>query len=103
MNRFLNSVGLVLVVAACSPSGPARIDAAVVFFDGGTDTADSGVDAGLDAGPADSGSDTPEDGGLSSCTMNSECDDGVFCNGDEQCAAGECVAGDAPDCDDAVA
>jgi len=37
------------------------------------------------------------------CTDDSDCDDGVFCNGVETCSAGSCVAGTDVDCDDGVA
>jgi hypothetical protein len=38
------------------------------------------------------------------CTTNAECDDGVFCNGNEICdtGSGECLPGTAVDCDDSV-
>lgn len=32
------------------------------------------------------------------CTVNTQCDDGQFCNGQEECLDGECVAGTPPDC-----
>lgn len=34
------------------------------------------------------------------CSADSECDDGSWCNGAEQCLAGNCMAGTAPSCDD---
>ena len=39
------------------------------------------------------------------CQNDAGCDDGLFCNGAETCdvGSGDCVPGDAPDCDDAVA
>ncbi len=36
------------------------------------------------------------------CTVNAECDDGLFCNGAETCVAGSCQAGTPPNCDDGV-
>ncbi len=36
------------------------------------------------------------------CTVDGDCDDGLYCNGDEVCNGGTCEAGIAPDCDDAV-
>ena len=36
----------------------------------------------------------------STCSSQSECDDGVFCNGVEWCGAGSCHAGTPPSCDD---
>lgn len=35
------------------------------------------------------------------CQSDAECEDGVFCNGEEACVLGDCVAGSAP-CDDGV-
>jgi hypothetical protein len=37
-----------------------------------------------------------------SCTSDADCDDGLFCNGAETCAAGACVAGTPVECDDGV-
>lgn len=44
----------------------------------------------------------PGDGGA--CAADSDCDDGLFCNGTESCDvdSGDCVPGTAPDCDDSV-
>lgn len=36
------------------------------------------------------------------CRYFLECDDGEFCNGQEMCDAGVCVAGDPPDCSDGI-
>ncbi len=37
------------------------------------------------------------------CTENVDCDDGIFCNGEETCSAGQCVqAAAGPDCRDQV-
>ncbi len=47
-------------------------------------------------------SDAPRDA-VSGCTENTDCDDGVYCNGTETCAANRCLAGAAPQCDDSVA
>ncbi|MFH1110596.1 MAG: S8 family serine peptidase [Planctomycetota bacterium] len=38
-----------------------------------------------------------------SCDVPADCDDGLWCNGAEDCVAGECVNGTAPNCADAVA
>jgi hypothetical protein len=45
---------------------------------------------------------SPATGCIPDCTMASQCDDGIFCNGSETCVAGGCVAGTPPDCDDMV-
>jgi hypothetical protein len=36
------------------------------------------------------------------CTVDADCDDGLFCNGTETCDAGLCADGQPPDCDDGV-
>ena len=41
-------------------------------------------------------------GFATSCTSNTQCDDGKFCNGTEQCLAGSCVAGTPVACNDGV-
>ena len=38
-------------------------------------------------------------GGASTCSVDSDCDDGAFCNGLESCSAGACAKGQAP-CDE---
>ena len=55
---------------------------------------DGGMDAGMDAAAVDA---PPE------CTLDEECDDGLFCNGEESCVEGRCFFADAPSCDDGVA
>jgi len=41
-------------------------------------------------------------GCIPQCTMDSDCDDGLFCNGAEQCSAGSCTLG-RPPTDDGIA
>ncbi len=36
------------------------------------------------------------------CISDSDCDDGVFCNGAERCVSGQCVQGTPPNCDDGI-
>ena len=50
-----------------------------------------------DGGAADSGVEpsTP-------CTKDEDCDDQLFCDGEETCKAGVCVAGEAVTCDDDI-
>ncbi len=36
------------------------------------------------------------------CTINADCNDGLYCNGGESCTEGRCQQGSAPDCDDHV-
>jgi cysteine-rich repeat protein len=83
--------------------------------------ADGGCDAGSDA-PAprcgdgrtdpgevcDDGNRVDGDGcqndcTRSQCTTPAQCNDGLFCNGVEQCRAGRCAAGTAPVLDDGIA
>jgi len=40
--------------------------------------------------------------GCGGCTVDADCDDGLYCNGAETCDAGTCLAGMAPICDDGV-
>ena len=42
------------------------------------------------------------DGSSGDCTGDGDCDDGVYCNGVEQCSAGRCVVGSPVSCDDGV-
>lgn len=72
-------LGLALVLASACGSTP-------VAPDGG---ADGGIDARVE----------PDSG--APCEQNSDCDDGVFCNGPESCIDTVCVAGEAP-CDAAT-
>jgi hypothetical protein len=41
--------------------------------------------------------------GAGGCSVDPDCNDGLFCNGTETCVAGACQAGTAPNCADAVA
>ena len=41
--------------------------------------------------------------GSGGCSVPADCDDGLFCNGVEDCVAGLCAAGTAVDCSDGVA
>ena len=52
------------------------------------DTFQDGAPPSMDGGPADGGRDA---GPI--CVTDSDCDDGVFCDGEETCVAGECVEG----------
>jgi hypothetical protein len=40
--------------------------------------------------------------GVPECTIDADCDDGLFCNGDETCNAGTCEAGTPPACDNGL-
>lgn len=61
---------------------------------------DSGpiVPTPLDAAPAE-----PDAGLPPACASDTDCDDGLACNGVERCELGSCVAGAPPSCDDGVA
>ena len=52
----------------------------------------------IDAGTADGGADASI-----GCAADPDCDDGLFCNGAEHCAAGHCTPGTAARCDDGIA
>lgn len=60
-----------------------------------------GLACGDDDGSTDAGSDVGSDVGVE-CTMDGECDDGLFCNGTETCGDGQCVAGAVVQCADEV-
>jgi len=61
---------------------------------------DTDVDADTDTDTdADTDTDTDTD---PECGADLECDDGIFCDGAESCAAGICEAGAPPDCSDAI-
>jgi hypothetical protein len=74
------SVSLIALCAACA-SG--------CFLDRSLE--EIGDASGVDAGPR------PE------CEGDEDCDDGIFCNGYEFCAAGSCAAGQPPACADEIA
>jgi hypothetical protein len=98
---------LSLVIAGCG-----RSSLRVLSPEAGTTDAafDGGRDAGRDTGPGDGGRDTgivfpdvgpdARDGGMpdapfdaGNCGIDSDCNDGVFCNGEERCAGGFCGPG----------
>src|SRR5690606_14638530 len=56
------------------------------------DTFTDGAPPQPDGGPPDAGA----------CTSDEACSDGLFCNGQERCVDGECVAGAPIGCDDGV-
>lgn len=85
-------LGCGLTLDTATPSEAGTLDGGVT--DGGT------LDGTLppDTGVVDASSDTGE----LECATNTDCDDGDFCSGFEQCVGGECVGGDAPSCDDGI-
>lgn len=89
---FFTSLSAVLFfsLAGCSLMLDTDPPDPVLTQDSGAGMFDSGpLDLGArDAGPAD-GNTTPDDAG---CTTSAQCDDGVFCNGVEECVEGSCVA-----------
>ena len=78
-------------------SWPALSSLVLVFVLAGCPGPEPTIDGGADAPTADTGSD-----GGPACTRASDCDDGLFCNGEETCTEGRCVAGADP-CDDGIA
>jgi hypothetical protein len=62
--------------------------------EGGSLRDDGGAEAGV---LAPDGSEPPE------CEGHADCDDNVYCNGEERCAQGRCMPGEVPDCDDGIA
>jgi hypothetical protein len=54
----------------------------------------------LDTSPPD----VPAEGGvIPQCTSGAQCDDGLFCNGFEDCVEGTCITVGRPQCDDGIA
>ncbi len=70
--------------AECDDSDSSRYPASAELCDG----IDNDCDGSTDEPPA------------CSCSITEECDDGLFCNGEETCEAGSCIAGTPPTCDD---
>ena len=75
MHRVRFLLPLLLAALACGDDDAGGVDAA--------------MDAAVDAPPE--------------CTLDEDCDDGLFCNGVEGCIEGRCVFEDPPNCDDGVA
>jgi len=90
----LGSLRLVVVVACglvvgCATEYPEAPDAA----------RGARRDAAGDAFASDTASDS---GPVITCTRSSDCDDSLYCNGEELCSDGVCAAGAPVDCDDGV-
>jgi len=63
-----------------------------------------GLDGDLtDTDPDDTVTDQEPDLYEGQCARDSDCNDGLFCNGVEMCVSGRCQAGQAPSCDDSIA
>ncbi len=82
---LLSLVAASLALGAC---GRTDMD---MFGDAEVPLPDAGADFGTDAGT---------DAGL--CVADLDCDDGLYCNGQEVCSDGACVPGTAPVCADMV-
>lgn len=84
-----------LLASACGARTPVSSseDGSVEVLDGARDGGVMRRDLG--PGPVDFG---PPPG----CRGDTECSDGIACNGLERCAAGVCTSGDPPRCDDAI-
>lgn len=103
--RWLTALGALslLSLAGCETGGPSRQDAGPRPDTGPRDDAAVETDAGEEPGPSEC---TPEGEGSTlgaPCVVDGECDDGCFCNGEELCMEGVCVAGveacaGAPEC-----
>ncbi|MFH1437938.1 MAG: hypothetical protein ABIJ56_19680, partial [Pseudomonadota bacterium] len=52
--------------------------------------------------PGDAPGDVPEEEPACECTSSEECDDGLFCNGEESCDGCYCILAPGLDCDDHV-
>ncbi|RME22010.1 MAG: hypothetical protein D6806_13635, partial [Deltaproteobacteria bacterium] len=78
----------------CSQANAAQINPNAFEGSSSAGTCSDGIDNDCD-GQVDS-----SDTGCQACNTNSDCDDGNPCNGDEQCAGGQCQSGTPPNCDD---
>ena len=87
---------LFLLLAACSEEVEPAVDAGLALVDASGPAQDVGADPDSGEVALDAG-EPIEDigfGPVGDCLDDSECDDGIFCNGAERCAEGSCVAGD---------
>ncbi|MDH5492473.1 MAG: MopE-related protein, partial [Myxococcales bacterium] len=92
-------------------AGDGGVDAGCVGVaecdDGIPCTTDSCLDGRCESAPDDSlcapgESCDPAEGCIRPCSTDSDCDDGLVCNGLELCMLARCVPGTAPSCDDAI-
>ncbi len=92
--------GLAALILSADPSlTPAEVRQ--IIRDGADDLGPTGFDRAYGFGRINAtGSLALVSGG--GCSLNSECDDGVFCNGAETCVASVCQAGTAVNCNDGV-
>lgn len=90
---------------ASSDAGPMPDSGPVVSTDSGPlPAADSGPPPAPDSGPPPTPDAGPPDAGPPGCTSDTECDDGLACNGMERCdPGGTCLPGTPPVCDDGIA
>ena len=111
------AVGLATALGACSDD-PALSGA--VDLDGGVNNEQPDAEDGPEDADGDPGQDTspedrpdaaepdagpeatPEPDVEVECLQNSDCDDGIFCNGAERCFEGQCFASPQPPCVDSV-
>jgi hypothetical protein len=106
MGRHL-SLALALALASCSKSDDLEGDTA---SDTIHDVADvDGTDApdGMDAPDTSESADPPPDDGFTDtigmpCARDEDCQNGLFCDGEEECPYGFCTHGSLPDCSDGV-
>ena len=91
---------VILLLAACPEPVEPSTDAGLVVVDASVTEPDAGIDPDSGSLPPDAG-DPVEDigfGPVGDCIDDSECDDGIFCNGAETCTDGTCVANE-PACE----
>ncbi len=72
-----------------------------IIRDGAIDFGPTGFDRGYGYGRVDAINSLQLVG--PGCTSPADCDDGLWCNGAEDCVGGSCVAGTPPNCNDSVA
>jgi hypothetical protein len=106
--RFATLAVLLYGLAGCSGNDGSGTDTAV---DTGWDTLDTtetvdGPD-GMDAPDTEEATDPPPDDGVEDtigrpCARDEDCQNGLFCDGEERCPYGFCTRGSLPDCSDGV-
>lgn len=74
-----------------------------IIRDGAVDLGTAGFDSNFGYGRIDVINSLDLAAPPAGCTSHTECDDGLFCNGAEQCVSNSCQAGSAPNCSDSVA
>ena len=81
MKAIILSLPLLIFLCQCSSNGNGTAD----------------TDEDTDQDPSEEATDSPD---LGPCETNADCSNGLVCDGEEQCVDGECLPGEALECDD---